>query len=157
MDSYTASPSELKLNAFVGDSLNRFLRPITTRQSWHRRVHSRWHNGLWGVKSSMEVFTEQVTGRPIASSLLDSCDAENVMSSLKWLGELWALARVSGFTEKIYFIVRMSYCGSIGNIQYAAIFSSITTTVCNFCIIFADPQHTKDKLVQDDNWPVEVN
>lgn len=32
---------------------------------------------LRGGKSSMEAFTEQVIGRPIASSSLDSCNAEN--------------------------------------------------------------------------------
>lgn len=31
----------------------------------------------------MEAFIEQVTGRPIASSSLDSCNVENVMLSLK--------------------------------------------------------------------------
>lgn len=87
----------------------------------------------------MEAFTEQVSGRPIASLSLDSWIFGNVMLSLKWLWDLWALTQVIGFTEKIDFIRRLLYCGVIGSIYYIAIFSVIHITVCNFYTISVDP------------------
>lgn len=100
-------------------------------------MHSQWHNGPRGLKSSMEVFTELDSLRPVTSPQLPSCNVKN--KSLAWHRELWVSAQVRRFTDRIYFIVRQFYCESIGNIQYA-IFSSTNRTACHFCVIFVDQQ-----------------
>lgn len=95
-----------------------------TRQGW---VHSLWHNCPCDLKrkSTVEAFTECTS---LHNLTLDSNKAEKL--SLKW-------HRVSGFTEKkIDLMVRPA----AGRIQYVAIFSSTTITVCNFCATFDDPQ-----------------
>lgn len=40
MDSYTASPSELKLNTFVGDSLNSFTQLWLARADTDEYIHT---------------------------------------------------------------------------------------------------------------------
>lgn len=124
MNIYIVSPSELKMNRFVGDSkcgrhvtgshLAYFLHwspyyDLTDATQTSIFTLTRWS----GANFSMKAGT--ATSRPIASSSLYRCNGENV----------------NGFTERIYFIVCMwNFCS--------------TYMKCNFCIIFGDPQQTKD-------------
>lgn len=122
IDSYTALPSELRLNTFVRDLLNRVLQLCTVTQLWLavadrlRRACSQWHYGLWGVRSFMEAVTEQLTGCPIASSSLDSCDVESEMT------------------------FRIMCISTNGQIQWDNLFLSSPhhLTSCNFCVIFVN-------------------
>lgn len=72
----------------------------------------------------------------------------NVMVSLKWLEEPWVLTKVSFITRK-----GKKYSRNQSKVRQLP----PPPTVCSFCFMFVDPENTKDKLFQHDNWPLEVN